>query len=132
MEIWQQVKLLQFFKCSFGIWKKVGDLKFKNSKIQLFELFNYLIWCGTENVELKLKFSSDIWTSVKLNCFNWFCYKMGIEKLSILHNNLITQTFSNANPVKLFILIPNCGNKQTSFCLMLRNFFLHRWLPEIS
>jgi hypothetical protein len=52
--ILQKWKVLIWYQCPFRIWK---SLVIWSLKIWFFELFNYLIWYDTKNVELKLKLS---------------------------------------------------------------------------
>jgi len=55
-----KMKSLDLVSMSIQNLKKFGDLKFKNSVI---ELYNYLTWYDTNNVEFKLKFGLDNWIS---------------------------------------------------------------------
>ncbi len=63
-----KMKNSKFFQCQFWIWKwvMIWSLKF-----WFFECFNYLIWCDTKNVELKLKFGLDNWKSLSIQLFEW-------------------------------------------------------------
>jgi hypothetical protein len=65
-------------------WKNFNDLKFK---IQLFELFDYLIWCDTKIVEIKMKFGLKNW--VLFSYLNWFCKKELIIWIDFVKKNWI-------------------------------------------
>jgi hypothetical protein len=77
--IWQKWKMLNWFWCQIRTWK---SWVICSSKIQLFELFNYLIWFDKKNVELKLKFSSDNWISF----FNWVIW-IDFVKMNWIENS---------------------------------------------
>ncbi len=83
---------INWFQYQFRIWK---SLAIWSSKNWLFELFNYSIWCGTKNAELKLKFISDtsicLFNSVisidfvKMNCLK----KVNLNKIQLLKHSLV-------------------------------------------
>ncbi len=65
-------KMLNGFYCQFVIWK---SLVICHWKIQLFELFNSLIWFYTKNVELKIEICFRKLNTFLLCYLNWLCKK---------------------------------------------------------
>ncbi len=89
--LWQKWNM-SMIQCQFKIWKSsvIWSLK-----IWLFELFNYLIWCKTKNVQLISMFVSDNWISFLIQIFVLILQKWIEFKKSIWHKNTFTETFSN-------------------------------------
>ncbi len=65
--IWNLTNLVVHFDNNYKCWIVVNTYSEIEKacwfEVYKFDMFNYLIWCDTKNVELKLKFCSDNWKS---------------------------------------------------------------------